>query len=247
MCKQLNSIIKSIRKLVVDMSYEEQLSHVSSALSMVDYLTVLFYKYLELGKDKIVVGKPFGGQTYHVIFLYLVPGYKIVEENKMIVNNLNPLVSYSEDILSNSLSAACGIALTTKEKVFVNISDAQLQSGFFWEGCMFAGNKNLKNITLAVDYNNMQCLGTVDSVMSLEPLKNKFDSFKWDAYICDAYNVEEMVKTFDIAFSSDREKPVALIMLTQKGYGIETMANMCSSHGKTLTTEEYRRYCEKDV
>lgn len=244
--KELYFLIKKVRDQVVDISYHEQLSHVSSALSMVDYLTILFSKYVKLGKDKVVVGKPFGGQTYHVIFKQLCDNYQIVEKNKMIVSHLNKMVSYSEETLSNSLSAACGIALTTKENVFVNISDSQLQSGFFWEGCMFAGNRNLKNITLAVDYNNMQCLGTVDSIMSLEPLKSKFESFKWDAYICNGYNIEEMIETFDLAFA-ERERPVALIMLTKKGFGINTMEDVCSSHGKPLTEAEYRSYYEKDV
>ena len=246
MKEQLKSLVRSVRNGVIDLSYAEQLSHVSSALSMVDYLTVLFSNYIDLEKDKLVIGKPFGGQTYHVIFQHLIPGYKIAEENKMIISCLTKIVAYTEETLSNSLSAACGIALTTENNVFVNISDAQLQSGFFWEGCLFAGAKKQKNIILAVDYNDMQCLGTVESVMSLEPIQDKFEAFGWDAYICDGSNIEDMLSTFNSAFE-ERDKPVALIMLTKKGYGVEGMEDVCSSHSKPLTEKQYREYYEKNI
>lgn len=245
MDKQLNSLILNVKKTLADISYNENLSHASSAFSMVDYLTVILSRYVVLGEDKVVVGKPFGGQAYHAIFQNILEGYQIAEENKMILGKTNSVITYVEETLANSVSAACGIALTTKKNVFVNISDSQLQSGYFWEGCLFAGSRRLSNIILSVDYNNMQCLGTVDSIISLNPLVDKFESFGWKAFTCDAYDTDKMIPVLNRAFA-ERDKPVAIIMLTKKGKGIDSMEDVCSSHGKKLCSEDYRRYYEKN-
>ena len=69
------------------------------------------------------------------------------------------------------LSIACGLALSDRERrVYVLISDAELNEGSTWEALMFAGHNHLRNLYLFVDLNGQQATGRTQDIMDVRSI-----------------------------------------------------------------------------
>ena len=170
---------KKIRQSILAMSYNSKVAHIPSAFSMCDYLGVLFDKVLSPKTHRFVLGKPFGAQAYYALFAFYgwidkdLSKYGSLEpEWRYIIQNSHPLVTYIDESMGNCLSVACGIA-TAGLKVFVNISDAAFQEGTIWESIQYAGAKQLSNIIMSIDNNNMQALGKISDISDIGNLSSK--------------------------------------------------------------------------
>ena len=199
-----------LKKLMLEYSFEHDLAHIPSALSMFDYVYELFAKKLVTPNDKIVVGKPFGAQAYYVIWKHL--GYLDNIDNLSVAlkHEEVPFVTLSEETLGNSLGIAAGVAMTTDKLVWVNLTDATLQMGVTLEAIQFIGHNNLKNILVTVDYNGSQVTGNTADIMPTDPVIDLFRGYGWEVYT-------------DLNNFSIGDKPKVFIMHTKKGSGIPTM------------------------
>jgi transketolase len=207
-------------------SFKRKMAHIPSALSMFDYVYELFTKKLVTPDDKIVIGKPFGAQTYYLIWKQL--GYL---DN---IDNLNPalkheeidFVDYSEETIGDSLGIAAGIAMTTDKLVWVNLSDATLQMGATLEAIQFIGQNQLKNILVTVDLNGGQVTGNIDDIITVTPVIEMFRNYNWDVY-------------YDLNNFSIENKPKVFIMKTVKGSGVPTMEKDIKKwHYRKIETSE---------
>ena len=54
---------KIIRQTILTMSYNAKVAHIPSAISMCDYLGVLFDRIISPRTHQFVLGKPFGAQA----------------------------------------------------------------------------------------------------------------------------------------------------------------------------------------
>lgn len=84
--------------------------------------------------------------------------------------------------LGQAISQAAGIALGRKLKqetgrVWVFMSDGEVQPGQVWEAIQAMAFYKLDNMGIYVDANGYQCDGKVSSVMNIEPLQARFESF----------------------------------------------------------------------
>ena len=102
---------------------------------------------------------------------------------------------------------------------------------------MFAGHRNLDNLTVIVDVNGLQIDGTTEEVGGVEPLDTKFESFGFDVAIIDGHSFDEIEEALDKARKSP--KPFAIIMKTVKGKGVSFMENQVGWHGKATNAKEY--------
>jgi transketolase len=191
-------------------SYEQNLAHIPSALSMFDYIYDLFVNNLVTPNDKIVIGKPFGAQTYYIIWKHL--GYVDNIENFSIAlkHEEIPWVTVSEETMGNGLGLAAGVALTTDKLVWVNLSDAALQMGITLEAIEFIGHKKLKNILVTVDYNGSQVTGKTTDIMPTDPVIELFKGCGWEVH-------------YDLNNFKIGDRPKVFIMKTVKGSGVPTM------------------------
>ncbi|HMM21784.1 MAG TPA: 1-deoxy-D-xylulose-5-phosphate synthase N-terminal domain-containing protein [Selenomonadales bacterium] len=99
--------------------------------------------------------------------------------------------------LGQGLSQAAGIAAARRLKgetgrVWVFMSDGEFQSGQNWEAVQAAAHHRLANLAVVVDVNGQQCDGEVGSVMTVEPLKKRLESF--GARVCrlNGHNIEAL-------------------------------------------------------
>jgi len=114
-------------------------------------------------------------------------------------------------------------------RVFVLTGDGELQEGSMWEAAMFAGHRQLGNLTVIVDRNRLQQGARTEETNALEPLADKWRAFGWDVVEIDGHDVIALLKAFDDA-AQPRDKPRVLIANTFKGNGVSYMRDQAGWH-----------------
>ena len=102
---------------------------------------------------------------------------------------------------------------------------------------MFAAAKNLDNLTVIVDWNNLQIDGTIEEVNSPLPFDKKFEAFNFNVVVIDGHNFDEIEKAIEIA-DNTKGRPTAIIMKTVKGKGVSFMENQINWHGSAPNDEQ---------
>jgi transketolase len=235
-------LAKQVRLDVIDMSFRSQVGHVPSALSMVDYLSVAFSRFL-CPPTRLILGKPYGAQTYYALFARL--GWMPFEDGRYGSEELqwtycigyeHPLVHFVDDTMGNALSVACGVALGFNGRVFFNTGDAAFQAGSVWEALIFAGARMLGNLLVTVDNNHMQVLGQTPDILDVEPFDKRLGALGWRVFVVDGHNHKELIHTFEVAFKWD-QRPTVVVCNTVKGYGVKFMENNPDWHYRLLTKD----------
>ena len=139
--------------------------------------------------------------------------------------------------LGHGLPIATGIAFGHQRrgldhKVYCIVGDGEMDEGTMWESLLFAGQHKLTNLTIIVDANGFQAMGETEKILSLEPLKAKFESFGFTAIECDGHSLSVLHNAF---VAPHLGQPRAIIARTIKGKGISFMENDNSWHYLRLT------------
>lgn len=242
---ECSDFLKQIRRDILTMSFLAQVGHIPSALSMTDYLGVLFCNFVDPRRDRVVLGKPYGAQAYYAIFGRL--GWSSITWDKYGTPDLNwrycmdwkyPLIRFIDDTLGNTLSVACGIASAFEGRVYVNVSDAYLQAGTAWEAIMYAGARKLSNLLMTVDNNRMQVLGPTPTIVDVEPLEDRLNAFSWRVLSSPGHDTGHLLETFRQAFTPST-MPTAVILNTTKGHGVSFMEDQLDWHYRKISETEY--------
>jgi transketolase len=139
-----------------------------------------------------------------------------------------------------SIAAGCALGLRMDKKpnhVFVLHGDGELDEGQVWEGIMTAGHYKLDNLTAIVDRNFCQIDNRTDKVMELEPLADKWESFRWNVVECNGNDVEAFLRAVDEA-KSFSGKPSVIIAKTFMGRGVSFMEDDYRWHGVPPNLEQ---------
>lgn len=152
--------------------------------------------------------------------------------------------------LGQGLSFANGIAMAQRADgldtmIYVILGDGELQEGQIWEALMTTAHYHLGNVCAIVDRNRYQSQGSIDDLMGIEPLEQKFGSFGWDVSRIDGHNMEEICSALDSA-TQNRQKPTMIIADTIKGKGISFMENSYTYHNFSLDEQSYDQ-AEKEL
>ena len=213
-------------KKLLQHSYDRQLTHVPSALSMLTYIDTMFSeKFIRPIDDRIVLGKPFGSQAYYLVWDKLgwidTIGLDIDKLSMGVKHDEIPYVDFSEETMGNALGVAAGIAIAHPEQtVWVNISDATLQMGSTLEAIQYIGHNNLKNIWMTIDGNNMQVTGKTTDVLKVSPVLSMIREYGWSCQSRDGHDKLEIARG---CINRDVTCPNAIYFKTIKGYGVDYM------------------------
>lgn len=238
------------RKKVLEMIYKAQTSHIGSNFSCIDLLTVLFEKS-DLDKDKIILSKGWAAASlYYFLWRkgrineeelnsYCQAGSKFIGLAEPII----PEIPAAGGSMGFGLPFGVGFALTKKikkeeGKIYVLMSDGEMQIGTTWESALISAHHKLDNLIVIVDANELQAMGKVKEILNIEPLKDKWQAFGWEVREIDGHNFEEIEKALTLP-SHDRIKPIAIIARTIKGYPISFMKGNNLYHYKKLSKKEY--------
>lgn len=249
-----------IRLHTVRMVYKAKAAHVGSSLSMVDLLAVLYGGVLNVDptridwpdRDRFIISKGHAAAAYYATLAE--SGFFPVEQLETYTQNSSALaghvshhnvpgVELSTGSLGHGLPVGCGIALAGKRNdlpysVFVMLSDGELDEGSNWEAILFAPQHMLDNLVAIVDYNKIQSFGTVQDVLVLEPLADKWAACRWAVKEIDGHDHDAIKMAFkDIPFEPG--KPSVIIAHTVKGKGVSFMENQLAWHYKSPDDEQY--------
>jgi transketolase len=210
----------NLTKHLLEYSYENKLSHIASALSMLDYIDVLFTGKYVTPEDYIVIGKPFAAQAYYLVWQKMGYLTDIEQLSVGVKHDEIEFVDYGEETMGNALGVAAGIAMTTDQRVWVNISDACLQMGNTLEAIQFIGHNNISNLYVTVDYNNAQVTGNIDTILKIDPIINLCRSYGWWVQEVDGHDRLALSNAYN---SSVSVLPNIIFCRTRKGKGIKTI------------------------
>jgi transketolase len=248
-----------IKRHGVEMTHLSKGAHIGSILSVSDIIAVLYTGVLNIdssnpqkeNRDRLILSKGHAGAAIYAALAE--KGFFPVMELATHYGNGSrlsghvshkgvPGVEFSTGSLGHGLSVAVGMALEAKLShknyhIYVVMGDGECDEGSIWEASMFAHHHKLNNLTVIVDYNQMQSLDFCENTLSLNPLDKKFASFGYNVLNIDGHNHEELKKAFDTRF--DNEDPKMILAHTVKGKGISFMENNILWHYRTPQGEEY--------
>lgn len=159
-----------------------------------------------------------------------------------------PGVRIASGSLGQGLSVAVGAAQAKKlhsdpHLVFTLHGDGELQEGQIWEAALYAGAQKVDNLIATVDANGQQIDGSTDEVLPMGDLGAKFSAFGWDVLHLEQGNDLHAVQAAlrQAISHTGKGKPVALIMKTAMGHGVDFMAGTHKWHGIAPNDDELAR------
>ncbi|MDR2847600.1 MAG: transketolase [Bacteroidales bacterium] len=263
--QKLEDKAKEIRKMTIDEIGFLGVGHIGGALSVVEVLTILYYKYMDVSpkqpgkkdRDKLVLSKGHAGPT-----LYSVLADKgfFPEEWLHTLNhggtnlpshcdmNRTPGIDMTTGSLGQGISAAIGIALGNRldkidKNVYLIIGDGESHEGQIWEGAMAAAHYNLNKLIAFTDNNKMGIDGYTYKTMNLEDLTSKWQSFGWFVQRIDGHNFKELETAIDRA-REERFRPSMIVLDTIKGKGAFFAEGDLGNHNMKFDYETALKACQ---
>ncbi|MEE2939747.1 MAG: transketolase [Planctomycetota bacterium] len=252
---------RQVRIDTVRMVHAATCGHPGGPLGMADFMATLFMEHLRLDasnrhapdRDRFVLGNGHTCAGYYS----LLAQKGLIDRDELLTfrkfgsplqghphRNLDLGIDFSTGSLGNSLSVSVGMALAAKmngwdARVYSASSDGESQEGQIWEAATAAAHHGATNLTVLVDFNNVQIDGHMRDVMDVRDLRVKYDAFGWHAVDVDGHDIDAI----DAALVAAREEtsaPSALILHTKIGQGVSFMYDQPGWHGVAPNDEQAR-------
>jgi transketolase len=239
-----------VRCDVLEMVHRARAAHVGSSLSVVDILAVLYGRVLRHrpeepmwpDRDRLILSKGHAAAAGYAVLArtgYFSPELldTYCENDSPLAGHLTaaagaPGVEMSTGSLGHGLPVGTGMALYAKRtgmrpRVFVVMSDGEMDEGTTWEAALFGAHHRLDNLCAIVDFNQIQSYGRVEDVLRLEPLVDKWRSFGWNVSDVDGHDHNALA---DALARVDPERPHMIVARTIKGKGVSFMEDQLLWH-----------------
>lgn len=265
--EQLEIHVQQTRRDILRMVHAVNSGHPGGSLGCTEFFTALYGKIMDYSTDFQMDG--IGEDIFFLSNGHISPvfystlarfGFFPVEELKTfrkIDSRLQghpttheglPGIRVASGSLGQGLSVAIGAALAKKlnqddKLVFSLHGDGELQEGQIWEALMFASAKGVDNLIATIDYNGRQIDGDTKDVLDLGDLNAKLLAFGWTVLEEESGNdLEKVIAILEKAKSeTGKEKPVAVILHTEMGNGIDYMMGTHAWHGKAPNDEQLEK------
>lgn len=240
----------ALTKHIVTTAYKNKDGHIPSALSILDFLDVL-YKRMK-PEDEFILSKGHGSLALYAIML---SRGEITEEEFYSFGQFDsrlgghpssqklPFVKVSTGSLGHGLPFAVGVAMAKKIKkepglVYCLIGDGEANEGSIWESVMIAQTQRLSNLVCIMDFNK-----SGERAVELAYPYRKFQAFGWLGDDVDGHNRFEMIERLlfvesGVDFPELNHLPHFIQLNTIKGKGIPVMEDNPAWHHRYPKTEE---------
>lgn len=244
---------KAVRKHILRCSKQANVGHIGSCLSIVELLLAV-YEVANLpspqdpNRDRVILSK-----GHAALALYGV----LVERGVLSPASLDSFfkngdyfgvhpehgvegVDFSTGSLGQGLGFAVGAAMAAKRqgsqrRVFVILSDAEMNEGSVWEAVMFAAHHGLDNLHALVDVNGQQAFGYTKDVINLHPLEEKWQAFGWQTHVAPGHDVPALAQLLNTPAS----QPTVLLAQTTFGKGVSYMERQIPWHYMPMNEEQF--------
>jgi len=260
----LTDTVQQVRRDILRMVHKVNSGHPGGSLGCAEFFVTLFNEVMERKDGFSMDGKEedlfflSNGHISPVFYATLArAGYFEVSELntfRLLDSRLQghpttheglPGVRVASGSLGQGLSVAVGAALAKKlnndpKLIYVLMGDGELQEGQNWEAMMFAAAKKVDNLIATVDLNGKQIDGTTEEVLSLGDVKQKFEAFGWTTFtLKEGNHIPALLTQLQEAKAAcGKGKPVAILMETEMGNGVDFMMHTHAWHGKAPNDEQ---------
>ncbi len=249
---------RDLRRKVIEVSLRAGVGHIASALSICDIVAVLFRRCLrgvgtsEADRSRFILSKGhaalalysalwrIGLLSKETLDTYCKDGSILgVHPERGI-----PGVDVTTGSLGLGLSVGAGLAFSARlrgrnTRVWVLLSDAELNEGSVWEAAMFAAQHRLSGLTAVIDANGMQAMGRTRDILDLEPLVDRWRGFGWDAVEVDGHDEPALERA--LAPTGEGGRPRVVVARTVNGKGVSFMEGKLDWHYYPVNEEQARR------
>jgi transketolase len=258
---ELKKIARIIRGKVIDMSHRAETAHLGGALSVVDILVAAYWGVLSLdpkeaqdpNRDRFIFSKGHAISALYatlahrgffptsLLDTFAVPGGTLPEHPSP---SCVPGLEVATGSLGHGLPVGLGMAWAARQqgrpsRVFVVISDGEANEGSVWEAALLAPAQKLGNLAVIVDYNKWQATGRSHEVMAMNPLKDKWRAFGWNAVDVDGHDIAALIRALN-EHPFRLSQPLAIVAHTVKGKGVSFMEDDNNWHYRIPSEEEVR-------
>jgi len=266
--KDLELFCTQVRRDIVRMVHAVSSGHPGGSLGCVEFFTALYKVIMKYnasqftmegkGEDLFFLSNGHISPVYYSVLSRC--GFFPIEELKTF-RKLNsrlqghpttheglPGIRIASGSLGQGMSVAIGAAIAKKLNndsgiIFSLHGDGELQEGQIWEAAMYAAANKIDNYIATVDYNGRQIDGDVDKVLSLGNLKAKFEAFGWEVMeLPNGNKLAEVVAGLNKAKTFlGKGKPIAILMKTEMGMGVDYMMGTHKWHGSAPNDEQLQK------
>ena len=245
------------RKRILDISQTVSALHAAGAFSAMELVDCIYHGLMRrdvggASPDTFLMSKGHSCLVQYVILeelgvltradidLYCKPGGRLGCHPDYGV----PGIEASTGSLGHGMGLAVGMAHADKclgedRKIFIMISDGELQEGSTWECMMMAANLESKNLIGFLDHNGSQSFGhTRETHPKFYPIKEKLEAFGWECVEVNGHDVDAIFRAVQ---ERKGNRPFMLLANTVKGRGVSFMENQPIWHYRSPNKDEYTR------
>ena len=261
---ELQHIAVQVRRDIVRMVHGAKGGHPGGALGCTEYFVALYFHILKhnpqfsmdgIGEDLCFLSNGHISAVWYSVLAR--SGYFPVSElatHRKINSRLQghpathehlPGIRVASGSLGQGLSVAVGAAQAKKlndddRLVYVLMGDGEQDEGQIWEAAMYAAHHKTDNLIATIDWNGQQIDGSTKTVMDLGDLPAKYRAFGWEVLVLeDGNDMAEVIRTLEHAKTlTGKGKPVANIMKTGMGHGVDFMMGSHKWHGVAPNDEQ---------
>jgi transketolase len=256
--RDTRDLARDIRADVLRMVHRSRASHVGSCFSIVDILSVLYGHVMRWrtdapgwgDRDRLILSKGHAAAALYatlanVGILHRSDLETYGADGSLFMTHVSHKirgVEFSSGSLGHGLPFGVGKALAGQRqnqpwRVFVQLSDGEMDEGSNWEALMFAAHHRLDNLVAVIDYNKLQSLTTIERTLGLEPLVDKLKAFGWSVCEVDGHDHDALREALGSTPWSVGQ-PSLLLAHTTKGKGVGFMENQVAWHYKSPNDEQ---------
>lgn len=241
---------EKIRRRVVEIIHSARSGHAGGSLSSIEIETALYFRIMDIdpkhpndvNRDRFILSK---GHSVEALYAVLAAVGFINDDmletygkcdSQLAGHPINkiPGIELNSGALGHGLGFGVGLAMAARMdrrsyKTFVLMGDGEQGEGSIYEAAMAAHHYKLDNLVAIIDRNGLQISGSTEEVMSLEPLRDRWEAFGWEVRETDGNSVDSLVTTFS-SLHYGNDKPKLIIAYTTKGSGISFMERSAKWH-----------------
>ena len=258
---ELQRLALKIRIGIVEELKARGFGHIGGSFSIADALAVLYGSVMRYDpknpaweqRDKLVCSKGHAGPAVYAALALkgFFPYEQLVTLNQPHTNlpshcdrNKTPGVDMTTGSLGQGTSLAVGMAMGDMLKgldsrTFLIVGDGEANEGQVWEAAMFTAAKKVTSLTWLIDNNKKQLDGYTKDVLNPFDFEEKFRAFGFEAISIDGNDVEQLENALT---RRPIDKPIAIILNTVKGKGVEEVENTMGNHSMTPPPEAFDRW-----
>ncbi|MBT6699202.1 MAG: transketolase [Flavobacteriales bacterium] len=262
--QKLENIIPQVRRDIVRMVHANNSGHPGGSLGCTEFMIALYFEVMNhntefsmdgIGEDIFFLSNGHISPVWYSVLSR--SGYFSVSELatfRKLNSRLQGHPATHEGlegirIASGSLGQGLSVALGTCQSkklnndnsiVYTLHGDGELQEGQNWEAIMYASGNKIDNIIATVDYNQKQIDGSLEEVLSMGDLKDKFEAFGWIVFEEERGNdIESILNVLNAAKAeTKKEKPIVILLYTEMGNGVDYMMGTHKWHGSAPNDEQ---------